>query len=190
MPYRPAAFEDGTRGLKLFAIILALNFPRVQVDPFLGMDSVAQKLIEPKNLFTVFVSGNLPVSGSKLVSFSILVPISYLLMLSGALMISYRIYRYTFHLVCALLLLSILILGITGARSYDLEFVTMGMLGVLAGLVWRGCLEGKGEAVYLLPGISLRIVLPITRGGLARDVLRHVTGMSTFRSWRSERRSA
>jgi hypothetical protein len=101
--------------------------------PFLGTDSVAQNLLDPKNLFVVFVSGNLPVSGSKLVSFSILVPISYLLMLSGALMIVYRLYRYTFHVVCAVLLLGILTLGITGGRSYDLEFVTMGMLGVLAG---------------------------------------------------------
>lgn len=122
-----------TRGLKLFAIFLALNLARVLVVPFLGTDSVAQNLLEPKNLFTVFVSGNLPVSGSKLVSFSILVPISYLLMLSGVLMIPYRRYRYTFHIVCGALLLGIVILGATGARSYDLEFVTLGMLGVLAG---------------------------------------------------------
>lgn len=122
-----------TRGVKLFAIFLALNLGRVLVVPFLGTDSVAQNLLDPKNLFTVFVSGNLPVSGSKLVSFSILVPISYLLMLSGALMIPYRRYRYTFHVVCAVLLLGILVLGVTDVRSYDLEFVTMGMLGVLAG---------------------------------------------------------
>jgi hypothetical protein len=124
-----------TRGLKLFAIFLALNLARVLVVPFLGSDAVAQNPLDPKNLFTVFVSGNFPVSGSKLVSFSILVPISYLLMLSGALMIAYRRYRYTFHVVCAVLLLGILILGITGVRSYDLEFVTIGMLGVLAGFV-------------------------------------------------------
>jgi hypothetical protein len=122
-----------TRGFKLFAIFLALNLARVLVVPFLGTDSGAQTLLDPKNLFTVFVSGNFPASGSKLVSFSILVPISYLLMLSGALMIPYRCYRYTFHVVCALLLLGILILGMTGVRSYDLEFVTMGMLGVLVG---------------------------------------------------------
>ena len=122
-----------TRGLKLFAIFLALNLARILVVPFLGTDAVAQNLLEPKNLFTVFVSGNLPVSGSKLVSFSILVPISYLLMLSGMLMIPYRRYGYTFHVVCGALLLGILILGTTGARSYDLEFVTLGMLGVLAG---------------------------------------------------------
>jgi peptidoglycan/LPS O-acetylase OafA/YrhL len=122
-----------TRGLKLFAIFLALNLARILVVPFLGTDSQAQNLLEPKNLFTVFVSGNFPVSGSKLVSFSILVPISYLLMLSGALMIPYRRYRYTFHVVCAAFLLGISILGMAGARSYDLEFVAMGMLGVLTG---------------------------------------------------------
>jgi hypothetical protein len=121
-----------TRGIKLFAIFLALNLARVLVVPFLGTDSVARNVLEPRNLFTIFVSGNLPVTG-KLVSFSILVPISYLLMLSGALMIPYRHFRYTFHFVCGLLLFGILILGITGARSYALEFVTTGMLGVLAG---------------------------------------------------------
>lgn len=122
-----------TRGLKLFAIFLALNLARLLVVPFLGTDAVAQNLLEPRNLFIVFVSGNLPVSGSKLVSFSILVPISYLLMLSGALMIPHRRFRYTFHAVCGALLLGIVILGFNGARSYDLEFVTIGMMGVLAG---------------------------------------------------------
>jgi len=122
-----------TRGLKLFAIFLALNLARVLVVPLLGTDSVTQNLFAPKNLFIVFLSGNLPVSGSKLVSFSILVPISYLLMLSGALMILYRLYRYAFHVVCAVLLLGILISAMTGARSYALEFVTIGMLGVLVG---------------------------------------------------------
>jgi hypothetical protein len=121
-----------TRGLMLFGIFLALNLARFLVVPLLGTDSVAHNLLGPKNLFTVFVSGNLPVTG-KLVSFSILVPISYLLMLSGVLMIPYRRYRYTFHFVCGLLLSGILILGIAGARSYALEFVTTGMLGVLAG---------------------------------------------------------
>jgi peptidoglycan/LPS O-acetylase OafA/YrhL len=139
-----------SRGLKLFAIFLALNLARILAVPFLGTDSQAQNLLDPKNLFTVFVSGNFPVSGSKLVSFSILVPISYLLMLSGALMIPYRRYRYTFHAVCGALLLGILILGMTGARSYDLEFVTMGMLGVLAGFAPIESINRLVQHPYLL----------------------------------------
>ena len=50
-------------------------------------------------------------------------------------MLPYRFYKYTFHVVCVLLLLSILILGLTGAQSYNLEFVTIGMLGVLTGFM-------------------------------------------------------
>jgi len=124
-----------TRGLKLIAIFLALNLARVFVVPLLGTSALVSNPLAPTNLFTVFVSGNLPVAGSKLVSFSILVPISYLLMFSGALMLPYRLYRHTFHLVCMFLLFCILILRVNGAGSYELEFITIGMLGVLAGFV-------------------------------------------------------
>ncbi len=50
-------------------------------------------------------------------------------------MLPYRRYRYTFHFVCAVLLLSILMLGLIGAVSYNLESITMGMLGVLTGFM-------------------------------------------------------
>lgn len=122
-----------TRGLKLMTIFLVLNLSRTFVIPLLSTGVLVGNPLELGNIFAVFVSGNLPVAGGKLVSFSILVPISYLLMFSGALMLPYRLYRYTFHLVCVLLLLSILILGVTGARSYNLEFITIGMLGVVTG---------------------------------------------------------
>ncbi len=151
-----------TRGFKLFAIFVALNLARVLVLPFLGTNSMAQNLLDPRNLFTVFVSGNLPVSGSKLVSFSILVPISYLLMLSGVLMIPYRLYRYTFHVMCAVFLLSILILGMTGARSYDLEFVTMGMLGVLAGFAPIESINSLVRHPYILALAYAGYVITIT----------------------------
>jgi hypothetical protein len=71
--------------------------------------------------------------GGKLVSFSILVPISYLLMFSGALMLPYRRYKYTFHVVCLVLFLSILVLELTGVQCSNLESITIGMLGVLTG---------------------------------------------------------
>jgi peptidoglycan/LPS O-acetylase OafA/YrhL len=123
------------RGLKLIAIFIALNLVRISVLPELGTHALVLHPLDPKNLFTIFVSGNLPVVGGKLVSFSILVPISYLLMFSGALMLPFRFYRYTFHVMCLLLLLSILALGVAGAGSYNLEFVTIGMLGVLTGFM-------------------------------------------------------
>jgi peptidoglycan/LPS O-acetylase OafA/YrhL len=124
-----------SRGLKLIAIFLILNIARTFVVPLLGTGVLIQNPLDAKNIFTVFVSGNLPAAGAKLVAFSILVPISYLLMFSGLLMLPYRLYKYTFHLVCVFLLVSIVILGVTGAHSYNLEFVTIGMLGVLAGFI-------------------------------------------------------
>ena len=124
-----------TRGLKLMAIFLLLNLTRALIVPALGTAAPVRNLLNVRNIFTVFVSGNLPVAGDKLASFSILVPISYLLMLSGALMIPYRFYKYTFHLVCALLLLCILILKLAGEQSYNLEFITIGMLGLLIGFI-------------------------------------------------------
>ena len=124
-----------TRGLKLLAIFIALNLARTLIIPVLGTGSLVQNSLDPRNIFTVFVSGNLPVTGGKLVSFSILVPISYLLMFSGALMLPYRFYKYTFHVVCVLLLLAVSILRLTDVQSYNLEFVTIGMLGVVTGFL-------------------------------------------------------
>jgi peptidoglycan/LPS O-acetylase OafA/YrhL len=122
-----------TRGLKLMAVFVVLNVARTFVVPVLGSGVVLINPLTLGNIFTVFVSGNLPAVGGKLASFTILVPISYVLMFCGALMPPYRCYKYTFHAVCALLLLSILILGIIDAESSYLELVSIGMLGVLAG---------------------------------------------------------
>jgi peptidoglycan/LPS O-acetylase OafA/YrhL len=124
-----------TRGLKLLAIFVVLNVARTFVVPVLGTGVLVSNPLSLTNIFTIFVSGNLQLVGGKLVSFSILVPISYLLSFSGALMFPYRLYKYTFHVVCALLLLSILVLGLIGAQSQNLEFVTVGMLGVLIGFI-------------------------------------------------------
>jgi hypothetical protein len=55
--------------------------------------------------------------------------------LSGILMVAYRFYRYIFHAVCALLLISIFAFGFMGLESTNLELITIGLLGVLAGFV-------------------------------------------------------
>jgi hypothetical protein len=90
------------------------------------------------------------------------VPISYLLMFSGALMLPYRFYRYTFHVLCVLLLLSILILGMTGAHSFNLEFVTIGMLGVLIGFVPIAAINGFVRHPYTLAFAYLCYTIAIT----------------------------
>ena len=122
-----------TRGLKLLAVFFVLNLARTLVVPIFGTGATVRNAVDFRNAFAVFVSGNVPVAGGKLVAFPILVPISYLLMLSGALMFPYRFYKYTFHVVCVLLLLAVAIRGLTGAPSPNLECITIGMMGVLTG---------------------------------------------------------
>jgi len=122
-----------TRGLKLLAVFVGLNAARMLVAPLLGTGGLQQNPLSLTSIFTIFISGNYPVVGGKLVSFSILVPISYSLLLSGVLMLPYRAYKRTFHVVCVVLLLWIAILALTRVESYNLEFVSIGMLGVLAG---------------------------------------------------------
>jgi peptidoglycan/LPS O-acetylase OafA/YrhL len=151
-----------TRGLKLLAIFAVLNLVRTFVVSVLGTGTLARNPLDPSNIFTVFVSGNLPVTGGKLVSFSILVPISYLLIFSGALMFPYRFYRYTFHVVCALLLSSILILGLTGTQSSNLELTTIGMLGVLAGFMPVAAINRFVRHPYALAFAYLCYVIAIT----------------------------
>jgi peptidoglycan/LPS O-acetylase OafA/YrhL len=151
-----------TRGLKLVVIFLALNLARTLVISLLGTIVLVRNPLDPGNIFTIFVSGNYPVTGGKLVAFSILVPISYLLMSSGVLMLPYKRFRYTFHLVCVLLLLSILILGFTGVQSYNLEFITIGMLGVLIGFMPIAAINEFVRHPYALASAYLCYAIAIT----------------------------
>ena len=150
------------RGLKLLIIFLVLNVARTFIVPALGTGGVARNLLDASNIFTVFVSGNFPVVGSKLISFSILVPISYLLMLSGLLMLPYRFFRYTFHVVSVFLLLSIVALGLIGAQSSNLELITIGMLGVLAGFMPIATINDLVRRPYLLGLAYLGYTIAIT----------------------------
>lgn len=151
-----------TRGSKLLAIFVALNLSRILVGPLLGSGVVVKNTLELSHMFMVFVSGNFPLTGEKLVSFSILVPISYLLMFSGALMLPFRLYRHTFHHVCLLLLLSIGALSWTGARSYNLEFIAIGLLGVVTGFTPIERINNVVRHSYLLASVYLCYVIAIT----------------------------
>jgi peptidoglycan/LPS O-acetylase OafA/YrhL len=151
-----------TRGIKLLAIFLILNVARTLIVPILGTGFLAGNPLELRNIFTVYVSGNLPIAGGKLAAFSILVPISYLLMFSGLLMFPYRFYRYTFHVVSVLLLLSISILGLIDARSQNLEFVTIGMLGVLTGFMPIAAINDFVRHPYALSCAYLCYTIAIT----------------------------
>ncbi len=151
-----------TRGLKLLTIFLVLNLARTFIVSAMGTGVVLENLQDARNIFTVFISGNLQAVGGKLISFSILVPISYLLMLSGALMLPYRFYRYTFHVVCVFLLLSIVVLGFISVQSPNLELITIGMLGALTGFMPIEAINDFVRQSYMLGLAYLCYTIAIT----------------------------
>jgi peptidoglycan/LPS O-acetylase OafA/YrhL len=151
-----------TRGLKLMAVFLALNLARNLVAPIFGTGVPARNLPTPASIFAVFVSGDFPVTGGKLISFSILVPISYLLMMCGMLMLAYNRHKYIFHFVCVLLLFFVLGLAILGTRVYNVEFIAIGLLGVLTGFLPVRRINDMGSHPYLLALIYLSYLLAIT----------------------------
>lgn len=120
------------RGLKLIVIFVVLNMARALVIPILSPGTQLAHPLALNNILAIFVTGNFPVT-SKIASFSILVPIAYLLMFSAILMFPYRFYQYLFHAVCVLLLMAISGLALIGAQSLNLEYVAIGMFGVLIG---------------------------------------------------------
>ena len=122
-----------TRGFKLLVIFLFLNVARTYIVPILGTGVIPRKFVDIRDIFNVFISGNVPIAGGKLISFYILVPISYLLMFAAVLMLPHRFYRYTFHIVCVLLLTVCVAAEFKGVQSPNLELVTIGMLGLLSG---------------------------------------------------------
>ena len=150
------------RGLKLMAIFMVLNVARMFIVPVLHTGAIVENPLDVGNIFTVFVSGNLSVVSGKLVSFSILVPISYLLMFSGALMLAYRFFGYTFHVVCAILLLTSFGLELIGMQSQNLEFITIGMLGVVTGFMPTAAISDFVRHPYKLAFVYACYTIVIT----------------------------
>ena len=150
-----------TRGLKLLAIFLALNLARTYIVPLLGTGVVSQSLLDVKGLFTVFISGNCR-SGWQAHIFldsrahqllvdalrGVNVPISIL-----QTHISYR--------MCIPLDVR-LALELTGAESTNLELVTIGMLGVLAGFMPIAAINNFVHHRYVLGLAYLCYIIAIT----------------------------
>jgi hypothetical protein len=124
-----------TRGLKLLALFAVLNVARMVLLPKLSNVSVAAQQLNLRNIAAAFAAGNSSTATGKVVAFYILVPISYLLIVAAGLVFPYRFYRHTFHASCLFLLCWIVVLYLGGFRSYNLEFVTIGLLGTLVGFI-------------------------------------------------------
>lgn len=122
------------RGLKLLGVFVGLNLAIVFLSTHSAVRSTLEERLSWANLNAIFVSGNVYVDRtSKAASFTILVPIGYLLMISAFLLIVCQFFKYSFHIVCGLGLLCILILGLYGIHIVNLEHLTIGLLGVVCG---------------------------------------------------------
>lgn len=122
------------RGLKILALFVLTNFA---IAIFLPGSSVRQAFSNDSlsaNLYRVFVTGDVLIDGiGKAASFTILVPIGYLLISSAALLLLCRFSRYVFHFACGLLLLLVVYRETHGAQGWNLELLTVGLLGIVLG---------------------------------------------------------
>jgi peptidoglycan/LPS O-acetylase OafA/YrhL len=124
------------RGLKLLILFIALNLIVGLLVPGSYLRTVFSQRSPLAILSAIFISGNTLGNGvGKVASFAILVPIGYLLILAALLIVASRFFKYTFHAVCGLLLLCMVLLDLYGIQSVNLELVTIGLLGVALGYV-------------------------------------------------------
>jgi peptidoglycan/LPS O-acetylase OafA/YrhL len=122
------------RGVKLLAIFSVLNIMAALLEPMPLIRDILLGRAALVNLGTIFVTGVVASGPSgKIAVFTILVPIGYLLILSSLLSIACRYFKYSFHAVCALSLVCMVLLGLHGVQSANLELLAMGLLGVVFG---------------------------------------------------------
>jgi hypothetical protein len=150
-----------TRAVKLVMVFGVLNVARAAVLAALSSGSAATDRLTVANILSVFIVG--PDVADKVMSFYILIPISYLLMLSAALLWCYQSFRYVFHLTSALLLVAVAVLSVEGIHSQNLEFVAIGMLGVLAGFLRIDTINRIAGQQYVLALLYVAYVAAITR---------------------------
>lgn len=118
------------RGLKILGVFVVLNVTR----NFFVLGRSQEQASSNRSLLDIYLLGNGVGGGqAKAVAFSILVPISYLLMLSALLLVVSRFYRYTFHVVCLLFLLGVVVSNYEGVELPNLQLLAIGLLGVIAG---------------------------------------------------------
>jgi peptidoglycan/LPS O-acetylase OafA/YrhL len=147
-----------TRGLKLLVIFIVLNVVKSVMGDLNSTVRGGQD--GPANLVKAFVLG--PTGAEKIVSFYILVPISYVLLCSAALVKAYRYSRYVFHTASAFLLMAIMLLHLAGLHSTNLEYIALGMLGAVSGLVRMGAIDSIARQHMWLGLAYLTYVAAIT----------------------------
>lgn len=135
------------RGLKILAVFVLLN----EFRDFLTLGRAQGQAWSMGTLVGTYLIGSSVGGGqAKAVTFFILVPISYLLILSALLLVVSRFYRYTIHVVCLLLLVSVVISNAKGFEIPNLELLAIGLLGVIAGYLPIEKVNSSVRHPYLL----------------------------------------
>jgi len=151
------------RGLKILGVFVVLNAIR-----FLLVAGRSQGPQTPtrswlQSFVDIYVIGTAAGGGDlKAVAFIILVPIGYLLILSAFLLIVSRFYRYTFHVVCLSFLVCVLITNFERFEIPNLELLTIGLLGVLAGYLPIERVNAAVRHPYSLAAAYLLYLVAIT----------------------------
>ncbi len=150
------------RGAKILGVFFFLNILRL----FLVQGSLVRSSSDSSpisNLIDVYVIGSGVGGGqTKAVAFFVLIPIGYVLILSAALAIVSRYFRYAFLVACLVSLLSIVILAYYDLQSPNLELVTIGLLGVLAGYLPAAKVDALVRHPFLLGGAYILYLAAIT----------------------------
>lgn len=130
------------RGIKLLGVFVALNLLVSLLVPESFLKDIASGRSIVADLDAIFFTARLSGDGvGKVAAFGILVPISYVLMLAALLSLACRFFKYTFQVVCAVLIVCMIVVGQQGIQSANLELVTVGLLGIVFGYVGEDQLQ-------------------------------------------------
>jgi hypothetical protein len=131
------------RGLKTLGLFIAVNLAVHSVfsasfNRSLGLDLFFGHLDD------IFLTGEQRAS-----VFGILLPISYVLVLSAGLLVVSRFASYALPLVAVAAFITCAILAHDGSLVYNLELVSMGLLGTVAGFIARTRLDQVARRVAI-----------------------------------------
>ncbi len=152
------------RGLKILGVFLCLNLTRNFISPGRSPDVAALTTQDRiRSLFDIYVLGSGVGGGqAKAVAFFILVPISYLLLLSAVLLVVSRYCRFAVHIVCMVFLFGIAVSNYEGVEIPNLELLTIGLLGMIAGYLSTEKVNAVVRHPYLLATGYLAYLAAIT----------------------------
>jgi len=143
------------RGLKVLGLFLAINVAvhaafEKSYNRNLGLDVFVE------NIDAVFLSGE-----QRSVVFGVLLPISYLLLLAGLVLRVANTTRYILHIIAGVVYTICFLLARNGQLAFNLELLSMGLLGMVAGLIPRDRIDRLATNVVAIvtayAGYSLAI---------------------------------